>query len=129
MEQTKKCTKCGETKDLSSFRKDKRGKHGICPRCKYCEDARHKEWIKSHPGYERKFNKNNPARGKKKWATYRKKKGDALFDMPGQIAKALGLPVEKCTLDLLELKKQQLHTYRLTKQLHQLLKEKQNGTK
>ena len=49
--------------------------------------------------------------------------------MPGQIAKALGLPVEKCTLDLLELKKQQLHTYRLTKQLHQLLKEKQNGTK
>lgn len=32
----KKCTKCGEVKDLSMFNKDKRGLYGHNPRCRLC---------------------------------------------------------------------------------------------
>jgi hypothetical protein len=32
----KKCTKCGEDKDLSEFQKDKSKKDGLRPNCKFC---------------------------------------------------------------------------------------------
>lgn len=39
MEQTKKCSKCGEVKGLDEFHRFKHGKDGRKPRCKLCNTA------------------------------------------------------------------------------------------
>jgi len=36
---TKQCTKCGKTKPLTEFHKDKGGKYGVQSRCKACKNA------------------------------------------------------------------------------------------
>ncbi|MDP2218543.1 MAG: hypothetical protein Q8J68_14795 [Methanolobus sp.] len=45
----KKCSKCGELKELIAFYKDKREKDGHWNTCKLCEIERSKKWSKDHP--------------------------------------------------------------------------------
>jgi hypothetical protein len=40
----KRCTKCGEEKDLSSFPNERRSSDGVTARCKSCTSQYQKEW-------------------------------------------------------------------------------------
>jgi hypothetical protein len=44
--QTKKCTCCGEFKELSQFSPAKTGKYGVTSRCKKCATADHRKRYK-----------------------------------------------------------------------------------
>lgn len=57
---TKKCTKCGETKELSEFGRDKRHRDGAQSRCKVCERERGRE--KSLREYS-----SNPEKFRQRW--------------------------------------------------------------
>jgi hypothetical protein len=41
---TKRCTKCGEDKDLSEFHTERRSSDGVTARCKSCTSQYQKEW-------------------------------------------------------------------------------------
>ena len=56
----KTCTKCGETKPLEGFHKDRRAKDGHSSSCKPCTIARVSKWQKSNP--------DKVAERNKKWA-------------------------------------------------------------
>lgn len=73
----KQCVKCGETKVLSLFNKEKRGKDGLRRECKQCRRASKREWyhnnkdkvrdyrlknIEKYREYHRKWVKKNPDR-------------------------------------------------------------------
>ena len=45
---TKTCKKCGETKHISNFHKDKHSKDGHHPRCITCAREKHREWCKNN---------------------------------------------------------------------------------
>ncbi len=49
----KRCTKCGKTKPLEEFRKDKSGKGGVGSHCKPCDHAYTAAWRARHPDYAR----------------------------------------------------------------------------
>lgn len=75
MNQYKTCTKCGQTKAITDFRKDKRLKSGYGSQCKLCKYEQTKHWVESN--YERKLEINNEyrlrnpekiAESKKMWA-------------------------------------------------------------
>lgn len=61
--QEKKCSKCGEVKDVSEFHKDKTKKNGLSSYCKNCIKAHVKQWcIKNsdkHKETNKKWNKKN----------------------------------------------------------------------
>jgi hypothetical protein len=44
MENMKRCSKCGETKPLSAFYRDRNLKDGHACYCKTCSAARHRAW-------------------------------------------------------------------------------------
>lgn len=44
---TKRCTKCGEEKPLSSFHKERRSSDGVTARCKSCTSNYGKSWRQS----------------------------------------------------------------------------------
>lgn len=44
MNDTKRCSKCGEEKPLSDFHRHKTGRDGLRSECKTCESARHKRY-------------------------------------------------------------------------------------
>lgn len=78
---TKKCTKCGEVKDLNNFYLKKRGKYGRTGSCKVCEaDKNRKYWQankdklsdKSKKYYQE--NKEQHKEVTKKWRAYNKEK-------------------------------------------------------
>lgn len=48
MDNTKQCTKCGETKPLSEFYKRKASKDGLASRCKECVAKYGKAWYKNN---------------------------------------------------------------------------------
>jgi hypothetical protein len=43
------CSKCGESKPLSEFWRDKRKRDGYMVRCKRCKTADIRAWFKAHP--------------------------------------------------------------------------------
>ena len=53
----KKCTKCGETKELSEFGKDKTRKLGLNPYCKSCYKELNKKWRLKNKGKISKWGK------------------------------------------------------------------------
>ena len=57
MVETKTCTKCGSTKPLSEFHKDKSKPDGHCPRCKECKIREVSEYIKNNPEKVKEANK------------------------------------------------------------------------
>ena len=63
---TKTCTKCGETKDKSDFRKNSASEDGLRPDCKKCSYISNKKWAEA--------NKEKAAQSKKTWAAQNKDK-------------------------------------------------------
>ena len=55
----KTCTKCGETKPVSEFSKQRNGKHGVRSRCKACESAYRKANKERLTEYKRAYYKAN----------------------------------------------------------------------
>jgi hypothetical protein len=45
----KTCSRCGETKDLAEFHKDRKTKDGYCGWCRVCACAKAKAWRLAHP--------------------------------------------------------------------------------
>jgi hypothetical protein len=54
----KVCLKCGITKDISLFCKDKRRSDGVSPYCKSCRDVYYKEISKKSYSLNKEFRKN-----------------------------------------------------------------------
>ena len=53
--ETKRCTKCGEIKNISEFSKDKTNKSGLQTYCKSCSTNNVKQWTSSFNGYMNKI--------------------------------------------------------------------------
>ena len=75
---TKKCTKCGEVKNLETeFYKDKYKKDGYLPRCKECDKKQSNQWYKdnkeSKKEYNVQWNRDNPEYKKEYNAKYYQK--------------------------------------------------------
>jgi hypothetical protein len=47
-EMEKRCTKCGQTKDVNEFHKDKKGKDGFAFYCKKCVGNKSKRWYEKN---------------------------------------------------------------------------------
>lgn len=66
--ETKKCTKCGEVKNLSAFTKRTGYKNGVRSSCRDCENEYKRKWGKDNPEKRlisnRKYCKNNPEKVK-----------------------------------------------------------------
>jgi hypothetical protein len=99
----KQCTKCKEFKDLTEFHKSGRGKGGLLPRCKVCENKRTAAWgaanrersnaIKDKYRYAnqekvaaqiKRWSKNNPG---KKAAQVRKRQAAKIQRTPSWLTK------------------------------------------
>jgi hypothetical protein len=57
--QTKTCTKCGETKPLTEFWRDRRKSDGRTPACRACMKASHSAWIARNPDYANEWQRQN----------------------------------------------------------------------
>ena len=156
--QGKVCTKCGVLRPVEEFHKHKLCKGGRTTHCKYCVTASTKAWVNAnkekaaaHRKAWREANKETLAASHKAWATANKervssnlkawraanKEKTAGYSRAAQ-ARYMGelhdlyvkrlLKVKSPTPELIELKREQLKMYRLTKQLQQLLKEKTDGS-
>ena len=51
MNNTKTCSKCGETKPLSEFYQQHTGRGGHLSRCKPCADEMHRRWLRDNHAY------------------------------------------------------------------------------
>lgn len=56
-EPTKVCTKCGETKSVDAFYKDKRARDGLYSSCRACSDARHRAYYEENFERVREYHK------------------------------------------------------------------------
>lgn len=56
---SKQCTKCGETKPLTEFYKNKGGKYGVQSRCKVCANAYSAKYRAENPEYYAKYRAEN----------------------------------------------------------------------
>lgn len=149
----KKCTKCGETKAESEFHKHKKTKDGLRSDCKICVRTVNRKYNQSSLGkaVAKKYKQSElgVAVAKKSRAKYNKSpNGKAVSkkyeEAPKRraierersrkiklslatsyVACRLGMRVGQVNSKLIELKREQLEIYRLTKQLN---KEIQNGT-
>ena len=127
-EETKVCSKCGIELGISDFYKN--GNRLRTP-CKKCCNERNKAWMlrNTNSVLKSRFNK-QITRNKKKDTeysnSYSKKNphvGRACQDRVREemrnayIARRLKLPVNECTEELINLKREQLRIHRITKQL------------
>ena len=64
----KTCTKCGETKLLEEYHKQKAGKYGRCAKCKVCVKAYHKAYNQSEAGKaaQKKYDQSEAGKAKRK---------------------------------------------------------------
>jgi 5-methylcytosine-specific restriction endonuclease McrA len=71
----KKCTKCGEVKNISMFGKLKIGKNGLMPHCKECDKKKSRQWQKDNPertrAIKRKWLEANPEKARISVREYR----------------------------------------------------------
>jgi len=58
MEQSKTCTKCGETKPITKFYKHRRYRDGLRSECKNCTSNVNRVWRESNKDVKRAINKN-----------------------------------------------------------------------
>ena len=74
--ENKRCTVCGEVKELSEFHKKKASKDGVCCNCKACVKIYSTKWAKENSEKIRehfaKWYKENPEKAKDRNAKYRK---------------------------------------------------------
>jgi hypothetical protein len=69
----KKCARCGETKTLGQFHKNKAAKDGHCEVCKICAIARTRQWYAENPERVRRWHLENPERLREHRKTWLKK--------------------------------------------------------
>lgn len=74
----KRCSKCGEEKDLSAFVREKSKRSGFGASCKVCKHAQNRAWRARNPGYDsnrscRERRRNDPVfarqRSRDAWAS------------------------------------------------------------
>lgn len=74
----KKCSKCGEIKNVSEFHKNKGKKDGLQYKCKLCSNIQVRDWRSKNynhaRSYEKKWRKNNPEKNRQKKRKWVKKK-------------------------------------------------------
>ena len=68
----KKCGKCGEEKPLSDFHKQKKGKHGVCGRCKKCIKQYHKQRYEEIKDNKKRYDKQYYQENKERKKQYQK---------------------------------------------------------
>jgi len=134
--ETKKCTKCGEEKELNEFPNCKTGKNGKHSACKKCHRQYQRDRYASSPekvkasvkswdaaNKERRNSKRSALREanpeKVKAARSAQKSRDVINLSSYYVAGLMGLATGDCTPELIELKREQLRIHRLTKQLKQ----------
>lgn len=80
MEETKKCTKCGEIKSINEFYKDKAKKDGYRADCKLCNSQNCKIYYKNNSTTIKQraaqWSKNNPQRANEKMKQWKDKHRD-----------------------------------------------------
>ena len=144
MTDCKTCSKCGEVKAVSEFYS------GRARPCKKCISADGAAYCKANPekvvarsaayrkanhekaaAYKAAYRKENPEKHAAKNAAWGKanpekvaaiKKSSVLEMRPAYIAGVIGLPTSHLTPELLALKREQLTTHRLSKQITQAIK-------
>ena len=83
MTQQKQCSRCGETKEVDEFVKDKRKKLGIGSSCKACESARSRAKYAANIEYGREWRKQYAKRNRDKynaaWGRWKAAKKSATF--------------------------------------------------
>ena len=117
--ETKKCTDCGIEKQLDDFGACKKIRSGKKSQCLECIRKRVKIWndnnrekIRMQHRTNRKFHAKPSAEKTKELA---KKRQEMLTD--AYVANILKVPVKNIPPELIQLKREQLRIYRLTKQL------------
>lgn len=108
--QTKKCTKCGEDKELSAFGNDKKVKSGKKSQCKQCRIADYKENKEKYCSKARKWVEENRKKKNSWQRIYYKKLRDEVSDV--YISKLIGIPLSEAPKKLIELKRIQIKILR-----------------
>lgn len=118
---TKTCTKCGETKVLSAFTKNKSKRGGLQSHCKACTAAESAAWRAANRDKIKAQYAANPGKFKAKNRAGNAKQREGLT--PSYIAHVLRTSTKELTPELLELKRQQIELHRLQRQLQATLKD------
>ena len=138
----KVCSKCGEVKAVAEFRV----KRNTCTACGKAYQAAYRKanaekvaatraaWLKANPekmaAYQAAHCKANAGKVAAQRAAYRKANPEKvaaknaaqiLKMMPAYLAAVIGLPVSHLSPELIALKREQLATYRLSKQITQAI--------
>ncbi len=140
------CTKCHALKSLIDFPRKKSAKDGLSSWCKVCFRETCKKWRSSNAEHysakQREYRESGVYRSSviesgKRWQEsnkehveayrkgYNKNRGLSLPD--SYIANKLGISVSEAPKELLEMKREQVHMKRLTKQLNEVLTETIKG--
>lgn len=134
-EGTKRCSKCGSSKPLTDYYKDKRAADGLDYMCKGCRRQQVKRYREAHPSKvaaRKRFDEQSPA-GKARVSRYRRGDKGRAVSRAAEKARREALSddyVKRCLLgsnrtvsakdippELVELKRQQMETRRLARQL------------
>jgi ABC-type nitrate/sulfonate/bicarbonate transport system substrate-binding protein len=147
----KACSKCGKVKALDAFHAAKHHSDGRASQCGSCHNAqtaarqkanpekvraKQRKWAKANPekvrAKQRKWAKANPEKALGMTAAWRKANSEKLRAkerrgrqklISGYVKKLLKVPGTEISPELLALKREQLETHRLAKQVKQHLKE------
>lgn len=111
---TKTCTKCGEVKAASAFRRN--GPH-VSNLCFVCAPLRLSDLAESEQS------RADARATKRNKSTYGK--ADLAECSDRYVASSLKIPLADCPSELIALKREQLQLHRLAKQLNQVIKDAQ----
>lgn len=137
--ETKRCSKCGETKPLGAFNRDKSrtdGRQSTCRSCKRAICAKYyTDNLAKALDYVAKYRAENKTKVRESRAKWYAEKGEKARRRqanlcaelhPSYVARTLHLSVAKAPPDLLKAKREQLLYHRITTQLIATIKEIQN---
>lgn len=128
-QETKKCSKCGEVKPLSEFHRFKHSKDGHKPKCKPCNTAEANKYASNH---KEECSSKKMDWYKKKPIEYRKDRERRSNERRGRIlpdsyiancVARKDFPPSTVSLELINLKREQLQIYRLAKELKKTINE------
>lgn len=130
-EETKKCTKCGEVKEISLFGKNGKWIRGDCLECRRAHIKMYKIRFKETIQIARKkYHKENLCSEKERAAKYNRSEAARLRNVrnvanlnTGYVASSMRMRVSDCTLELIDLKREQLQFHRLAKEFNRTVKE------
>lgn len=151
---TKVCTKCGECKAVTEFNKQAGRMLGIASNCKICRAKAKNKWKFANPEKVRaydaatrknkpemmlskraKYKANNPEAVRASLAKYQENNNEAIQERARfrvaslcklYVAQRLGVRVADCSPELIDMKREQLTIYRLTKQITNAAKQLEN---